>query len=158
MPYVCGYYTSEERIDLHIVMEKKKEFKIYIIVPRGENCVLLNCNNMKSMQGLTPTAEILATHFQAERVRVEIWKRDHPKWCRLSVNQKRASAEQPYRPQPLYIETEPDRFQDIVDEIKGKVTGCNDLSHIALTMGSAYIPCCIISAFHPEEYEKQFIK
>ena len=149
MPYVCGYYTSEERIDLHIVMGKEKKFKIYISVPRGEERVLLNCNDMKSMQGLAPTAEILATHFQAERIRMAIWERDH--------QGKKRKEEQPYRPQPLYIETEPDRFQDIVDEVKGKVTGCNDLSHIALTMGSV-LPCCIISAFHPDEYEKQSIK
>lgn len=139
-------------------MGKEKEFKIYIIVPRGAECVLLNCNTMKSMVGLTPTKEILATHFQAEQVRLEIWKRDHPKWNRLSINQKRVSKEQPYKPQPLYIETQPDRFKSIVDEVKSKVTGCNDLSHIALTMDSAYMPCCIISEFHPDEYEKQSIK
>lgn len=130
-------------------MGKEKKFKIYISVPRGEDRVLLNCNAMKSMQGLTPTAEILATHFQAERIRMAIWERDH--------QGKNRKEEQPYRPQPLYIETEPDRFQNIVDEVKGKVTGCNDLSHIALTMGSV-LPCCIISAFYPDEYEKQSIK
>jgi len=131
-------------------MGKEKEFKIYITVPRGEERVLLNCNGMKSMSGLTPTAEILATHFQAERVRVAIWERDH--------KDKKKNKEQPYRPQPLYIEAQSDRFKAIVDEIRSKVTGCNDLSHIALTMNSAYMPCCIISEFHPDEYEKQSIK
>ncbi len=121
-------------------MGKEKEFKIYITVPRGVERVLLNCNTMKSMAGLTPTKEILITHFQAEQVRVEIWKRDHP--------------EQPYKPQPLYIETQPDKFKDIVEEIRYKVVGCDDLSHIALTIESAYIPCCIISELHIEDYKK----
>lgn len=135
-------------------MGKEKEFKIYITVPRGQDRVLLNCNTMKSMAGLTPTKEILITHLQAERVRMEIWKRDHPEWDKLSVNQKLASAEQPYKPQPLYIETQPDKFKDIVDEIRSKVVGCGDLSHIALTTGSAYLPCCIISELHIEDYKK----
>lgn len=130
-------------------MGKEKEFKIYITVPRDAERVLLNCNDMKSMSGLTPTAEILATHFQAERVRMAIWERDH--------KGRKKSKEQPYRPQPLYIETQPDRFKAIVDEIRNKVTGCNDLSHITLTLGSS-LPCCIISEFHPDEYEKQSIK
>lgn len=135
-------------------MGKEKEFKIYITVPRGAERVLLNCNTMKSMAGLTPTKEILTTHFQAEQVRMEIWKRDHPEWDKLSVNQKRASLEQPYKPQPLYIETQPDKFKEVVEEIRDKVVGCDDISHIALTIGSAYIPCCIISELHIEDYKK----
>lgn len=127
-------------------MSKEKEFKIYITVPRGEDRVLLNCNDMQSMMGLTPTAEILATHFQAERVRVAIWERDH-----------KDDTEPPYRPQPLYIETQPEQFKAIVSEIRCKVVGCNDLSHITLTLDST-LPCCIISEFHPDEYEKQSIK
>lgn len=143
------------------MMNEKEKLKLYIIVPHTRKAAtLLSCDNMKSMAGVAPTAEILSTHFQAERCRVAIWERDHPKYMKLSPQNKALSKEQPYKPQPLYMEVDSTVYESIIDEIRTKtgLTSDETLSNVVLTFSSAHLPCCIIGEFHPDEYEKKTIK
>ena len=131
-------------------MKKKNETpKLYIQVPkRNEDgsfrVVNLACDKMRSMAGITPTNEILATHFEAERVRMMIFNRDH-------AGEKDAR----YIPQPLYIEVRQENFEEILAEIRLKEPHAGNLQQVALSMGT--LPCCILSPLHPEEYESKEI-
>ena len=118
--------------------------KLYILVPNEKNervrFTLLGTKDMKSLEGIAPTKEILEAHFAAERVRMAIANRDNP--------------DEKYIPQPLYIDTMKDSFHDIVEEAKKK---CNQFDenteHIALSLGVQF-PCCIIGIRDDEKDEK----
>ena len=125
------------------------KLKLYIQVPKqtehGFRVVNLACDRMVTMCGLTPTEEILKTHFQAERVRMAIFERD---------NAENEGAK--YIPQPLYIETEEEKFNSILEEIRKKEPNVGTLENITLSMGT--LPCCIISKLKPEEYKTQEVE
>lgn len=119
--------------------EKQTPAKLYLMVPhrvqsgkpQGEvRIVLLSCDKIKSFEGVLPTKEILATHFQAERVRMEI----------VQLRAKEAE----YIPQPLYLEVQSSIFAAIVAEAQKKDKNVQG-NILALTLGGN-IPCCVISA------------
>lgn len=130
---------------------KQHPVKLYIMVPhqvlveggyRFTNITLLSCDKIKSFKGILPTQEILATHFQAERVRLQIAKEKN----------KTEGKEEKYIPQPLYIEVESSIFAAIVEEAKSKdsnVTG----ETLTLTLGGKF-PCCLISPQAEETVRK----
>ena len=91
---------------------------------------LLACKKIKAFAGFLPTKEILETHFQAERVRIEMAKQE--------------SDENTYRPQPLYLEVESSIFASIVSEARAKDKALGTPDVLALTLGSS-MPCCIIA-------------
>ena len=80
-------------------VKKQTPIDLYLMVPHqvyegGKQSVkvcLLACKNIKAFAGFLPTKEILETHFQADRVRIEMAKQE-------------CGNENTYRPQPLYLE------------------------------------------------------
>lgn len=119
--------------------EKQTPAKLYLMVPhrvqggkpRGEvRIVLLSCDKIKSFEGVLPTEEILATHFQAERVRMKI--------------ARSKDGEAKYTPQPLYLEVQSSIFASIVSEARAKDKALGTPDVLALTLGSS-MPCCIIA-------------
>lgn len=121
--------------------EEKKQTPIdlYLMVPHqvyegGKQLVkvcLLACKKIKAFEGFLPTKEILETHFQAERVRIEMAKQE-------------SGNENTYRPQPLYLEVESSIFASIVSEVRAKDKALGTPDVLALTLGSS-MPCCIIA-------------
>ena len=86
-----------------------------------------------------PSEEALRTHFEAERVRMQIFKRDHPE------------PDHVYIPQPLYIEIEPETFDEILEEVRRVEPLFNQVNNmIALTLGGG-VPCCILSRHDDSE-------
>lgn len=123
-----------------------QEVKLYLMIPketpRGHRTTLLACDGISAFRGVLPTQQILETHFQTERVRMEIYRRDNA--GKKDVPQ--------YVPQPLYLEIRPEIFEAIVEEAARKDAGAGTLNALALTLGGNF-PCCIIGRLNPDEYE-----
>lgn len=128
-----------------MIMENKIEnqtpIDLYLMIPhevfdkklgteRTKIC-LVSCKEMKSLQGILPTKEILETHFSAERVKIQISKRESGK-------------DDTYIPQPLQLEIDEDLFKSIVEEAYKKDHYIGDPSILALTLGNS-MPCCLIT-------------
>lgn len=126
-------------------VKKQTPIDLYLMVPHqvfesGKQAVkicLLACKKIKAFEGFLPTKEILETHFQAERVRIEMAKQE-------------SGNENTYRPQPLYLEVESSIFASIVSEAKAKDKALGTPDVLALTLGSS-MPCCIIAERKEEE-------
>ena len=130
---------------------KQHPAKLYLMVPhefvtigkkRHTSFTLLSCDKIKSFKGILPTREILATHFQAEKVQLQM----------AEEKNKTEGKEEKYIPQPLYLEVESSIFAAIVEEAKSKdsnVTG----GILALTLGGNF-PCCLISPQAEETVRK----
>lgn len=125
---------------------KQHPANLYLMVPhqvnnsgkQGVNFTLLSCKKIKSFEGILPTQEILATHFQAERVR-------------LKMAEERNKAEgktERYVPQPLYLEIESSIFAAIMAEAKRKDSNVTGETFV-LTLGGNF-PCCLISVQKPQ--------
>lgn len=100
-------------------------------------------NRFLAMRPFVPSEEALKVHFEAERVRMAIFKRDHPE------------PDHVYIPQPLYIEIEPETFDEILEEIRRVEPLFNQVENmIALTLGGG-IPCCILSRHDNSEEMKE---
>lgn len=113
--------------------EKQTPAKLYLMVPhrvqgRKVRIVLLSCDKIKSFEGVLPTEEILATHFQSERVRMKI--------------ARSKGEEAKYIPQPLYLEVQSSIFAAIVAEAQKKDKNVQG-NFLVLTLGGN-IPCCVI--------------
>ena len=113
--------------------EKQTPAKLYLMVPhrvqgRKVRIVLLSCDTIKSFEGVLPTEEILATHFQSERVRMKI--------------ARSKGEEAKYIPQPLYLEVQSSIFAAIVAEAQKKDKNVQG-NFLVLTLGGN-IPCCVI--------------
>lgn len=123
-----------------IVVEKQTPADLYLMVPHptpeGAKIVFLSVKKIKSFAGIAPTKEILATHFQAEKVRMQLAEQatEHVK-----EDDKKAK----YMPQPLYLQIESGIFATIVAEARKKDRWVGE-DALALTLGSK-IPCCVIS-------------
>lgn len=105
--------------------------KLYIMVrpPKQEKkTILINSSFAPSLKDVLPTREILQTHFQAERIRVQIAKRDGIKG---------------YIPQPLYLAIENGIFVKAKEEVAKKNVHIVD-DCIVLTLGTN-MPCCIMT-------------
>jgi len=125
---------------------KQTPADLYLMVPHatenGTRVVFLSVKKIKSLQGIAPTKEILQTHFEAERVRMQLAEQ------KANENDKKAK----YLPQPLYLQIESSIFAAIVEEARAKDRWVGS-DALALTLGSQ-IPCCVISAM-PEEQPVQ---
>ena len=125
-------------------VKNQTSIPLYLMVPHQVNSngrsftkiCLLSCEKIKAFQPILPTKEILETHFQAERVRMEIAK-NNPEGGK-------------YIPQPLYLEIESSIFVSIVEEAKAKDAEISGAQTLALTLGGS-IPCCIISPNNLEQ-------
>lgn len=111
--------------------EEKELAKLYVMVPRRKvktgrvSVCLVNANKLRAFKGNLPTKEILRTHFQIEKLRLE--------------------KDKTYTPQPLYLEVEKEKFFEMYKEVYGKDTSIGEgASNIALTLGQS-VPCCIIT-------------
>ena len=121
-------------------VKKQTPINLYLMVPHqvyegGKQSVkicLLACKKIKAFAGFLPTKEILETHFQAERVRIEMAKQE-------------SGNEGTYRPQPLYLEVESSIFASIVSEARAKDKALGTPDVLALTLGSSSMPCCVIA-------------
>lgn len=128
-------------------VKKQTPIDLYLMVPHqvyegGKQSVkvcLLACKKIKAFAGFLPTKEILETHFQAERVRIEMAKQE-------------SGNENTYRPQPLYLEVESSIFASIVSEARAKDKALGTPDVLALTLGNS-MPCCLITV-SKEEPEK----
>lgn len=115
-------------------MKKKIEQKpvdLYLVDSKGQG--LVSCKGIKSFVGILPTEEILRTHFQKERVKLQI---------ALEKNEK-------YTPQPLYLEIENSIFVAIVNEAAKKNNKIRR-DFLVLTLGNK-MPCCIIGPQQPDK-------
>lgn len=118
---------------------KQTSVDLYLMVPHSifeggketTKICLLSCKKIKAFEGFLPTKEILETHFQVERVRIEMAKQE-------------SGNEGTYRPQPLYLEVESSIFASIVSEARAKDKALGTPDVLALTLGSS-MPCCIIA-------------
>lgn len=147
----CGD-TCEKKFNIllnNLIMEdvkKQTPVDLYLMVPHstfdGEKEVtkicLLSCKKLKTLVGITPTKEILTTHFEAERVKIEIAKRDSGK-------------ENTYVPQPLVLELKSSIFASIVEEARAKDRKLGNPLTLALTLGNT-MPCCLLM---PEQEKKE---
>lgn len=119
--------------------KKQTPVDLYLMVPHstfegGEETTkicLLSCKKIKAFAGVVPTKEILETHFQAERVKIQIAK-------------EQSGKENTYVPQPLCLEVKSSIFASIVEEAREKDSKLGNPSVLALTLGSS-MPCCIIA-------------
>lgn len=119
--------------------KKQTPVDLYLMVPHSTfeggkettKICLLSCKKIKAFAGVVPTKEILETHFQAERVKIQIAK-------------EQSGKENTYVPQPLYLEVESSIFASIVSEARAKDKALGTPDVLALTMGSS-MPCCIIA-------------
>lgn len=120
--------------------EKQTPVDLYLMVPHptpeGAKIVFLSVKKIKSFDGIAPTKEILATHFQAEKVRMQLAEQATQ---HIEENDKKAK----YMPQPLYLQIESSIFATIVAEARKKDRWVGE-DALALTLGSQ-IPCCVIS-------------
>lgn len=116
---------------------KQTSADLYLMVPKnsktGVRVTLLSVKKIKSFAEVAPTKEILATHFQAEHVRMEI----------ADAEAKKAGKNAKYLPQPLYLQIQSSIFATIVEEARGKDKDV-DGKALCLTLGSQ-IPCCVIT-------------
>lgn len=127
--------------------KKQTPVDLYLMVPHSTfeggkettKICLLSCKKIKAFTGVTPTKEILETHFQAERVKMQIAK-------------EQSGKENTYVPQPLCLEVKSSIFASIVEEAREKDSKLGDPSVLALTLGNS-IPCCLITV-SKEETEK----
>ena len=79
--------------------KKQTPVDLYLMVPHSTfeggkettKICLLSCKKIKAFAGVVPTKEILETHFQAERVKIQIAK-------------EQSGKENTYVPQPLCLE------------------------------------------------------
>lgn len=119
--------------------KKQTPVDLYLMVPHSTfeggkettKICLLSCKKIKAFAGVVPTKEILETHFQAERVKIQIAK-------------EKSGKENTYVPQPLYLEVESSIFASIVSEARAKDKALGTPDVLALTLGSS-MPCCIIA-------------
>ena len=111
---------------------KQTPADLYLMVPKnsktGVRVTLLSVKKIKSFAEVAPTKEILATHFQAEHVRMEI----------ADAEAKKAGKNAKYLPQ-----IQSSIFATIVEEARGKDKDV-DGKALCLTLGSQ-IPCCVIT-------------
>lgn len=125
-------------------VKKQTPVDLYLMVPHstfegGEETTkicLLSCKKIKAFTGVTPTKEILETHFQAERVKIQIAK-------------EQSGRENTYVPQPLCLEVKSSIFASIVEEACAKDSKLGNPSVLALTLGNS-MPCCLITASKEE--------
>lgn len=136
-------------------METQKPANLYIITPhvvgvrpdrtpvtRGQ-FISIKRNRLTAIVPFLPSEEVLRTHFEAERVRMSIFKRDHQE------------PDHVYIPQPLYIEIEPKAFDAILAEVRAVEPLFNQVSEmIALTLGGS-VPCCMLARHDEHEVEKE---
>lgn len=125
-------------------MQNNKAAKLYVILPRknkwGDTAItLISVKRLPILEANCPTDEILATHFAAEKVRIQIAR-----------NKK-----EEYAVQPLTLAVTGDVYSDICKEIKGIDPKFNMSEYVALTLGNPYIPCCVITCV---EFIKNRIK
>lgn len=108
---------------------KQTPADLYLMVPKnsktGVRVTLLSVKKIKSFAEVAPTKEILATHFQAEHVRMEI----------ADAEAKKAGKNAKYLPQPLYLQIQSSIFATIVEEARGKDKDV-DGKALCLTLGS----------------------
>ena len=125
-------------------LKKQTPINLYLMVPhqvyeRGKQITkicLLSCKKIKAFEGILPTKEILETHFQAEKVRIQI-------------SEKNPEGEV-YRPQPLYLEVEQNVFEEIVKECRTTDSALGNPATLALSLTGS-MPCCIISVQKKED-------
>lgn len=128
-------------------VKKQTPIDLYLMVPhqvheglkQSVKICLLACKKIKALTGVVPTKEILETHFQAERVKIQIAK-------------EQSGKENTYVPQPLCLEVKSSIFASIVEEARAKDSKLGNLSVLALTLGNS-MPCCLITV-SKEEPEK----
>lgn len=119
-------------------MEKVKQTPVdlFVMVPKetrkGRRITLVKCDRVEKLRGIAPTKEILQTHFEAERIRMKIHEQ----------NEKSK-----YVPQPLFLEIEPELFQEIIEQAQA-IDRDAPSDFIALTLGNKF-PCCIIKQQEP---------
>ena len=129
--------------------EKQTPADLYLMVPKqtnnGVRVVLLNVKKIKSFVGIAPSKEILLTHFQAERLRME----------KAEAEAKKAGKDAKYLPQPLYLQIQSSIFASIVAEARRKDKDVDD-KNLMLTLGNQ-MPCCIITPMEeaPVQVEEQ---
>lgn len=119
--------------------KKQTPVDLYLMVPHSTfeggkemaKICLLSCKKIKAFAGVVPTKEILETHFQAERVKIQIAK-------------EQSGKENTYVPQPLCLEVESSIFASIVSEARAKDKALGTPDVLALTLGSS-MPCCVIA-------------
>lgn len=119
--------------------KKQTTVDLYLMVPHSTfeggkettKICLLSCKKIKAFAGVVPTKEILETHFQAERVKIQIAK-------------EQSGKENTYVPQPLCLEVKSSIFASIVSEARAKDKALGTPDVLALTLGSS-MPCCIIA-------------
>lgn len=119
--------------------KKQTPVDLYLMVPHSTfeggkettKICLLSCKKIKAFAGVVPTKEILETHFQAERVKIQIAK-------------EQSGKENTYVPQPLCLEVKSSIFASIVSEARAKDKALGTPDVLALTLGSS-MPCCIIA-------------
>lgn len=127
--------------------KKQTPVDLYLMVPHSTfeggkeatKICLLSCKKIKAFTGVTPTKEILETHFQAERVKIQIAK-------------EQSGKENTYAPQPLCLEVKSSIFASIVEEARAKDSKLGNPSVLALTLGNS-MPCCLITVSKEEEKE-----
>ena len=119
---------------------KQTPVDLYLMIPHSTfeggkettKICLLSCNKIKAFTGVTPTKEILETHFQAERVKMQIAK-------------EQSGKENTYVPQQLCLEVKSSIFASIVEEVRAKGVKLWNPSVLALTLENS-MPCCLITA------------
>lgn len=135
--------------------EVQKPANLYVVVPHMVGVredkspvthgqfLSIKKNHFWAMEPFLPSEEALKVHFEAERVRMAIFKRDHPE------------PDHVYMPQPLYIEIEPTTFDEILEQIRAVEPLFNQVNNmIALTLGGG-VPCCILSRHDDSEEMKE---
>lgn len=136
-------------------METQKPANLYVILPhlvgvredkspitKGQ-FISVKKNHFTAMEPFLPSEEALKVHFEAERVRMAIFKRDHPE------------PDHVYVPQPLYIEIEPNTFDKILEQVRAVEPSFNQVKGmIALTLGG-FVPCCILNRHDDSEIMKE---
>ena len=138
-----------------LYMETQKPANLYVVLPhlvgvredkspvtRGQ-FISVKKNRFTAMEPFLPSEEALKVHFEAERVRMAIFKRDHPE------------PDHVYIPQPLYIEIEPNTFDEILEQVRAVEPLFNQVKGmIALTLGGG-VPCCILNRHDDSEVMKE---